>query len=238
MSTQTLTTPTRDALAPALSRTTPTVPARLLLLGGVIAGPLYLVVGLLQAFTRPGFDLTRHDLSLLANGPLGWIQAANFIVTGLLVVAGALGIRRTLQRRPGGIALPLLLGLCGLGLIGAGLFRADPAFGFPPGTPATAHAISGHGLLHIVCGGLGFLAVIAACLVTARRTAARGHRSWALWSAATGVIFFAAFAGIATDSDQSAIVLAFYGAVMVAWTWLSALSARLIADPAFIVEGR
>ncbi len=234
MATQTLTPPTRDALAPALSRTAPTVPARRLLLGGVIAGPLYLVVGLLQAFTRPGFDLTRHDLSLLATGPLGWIQTANFIVTGLLVVAGALGMRRTLQRRPGGAALPLLLGLYGLGLIGVGLFRADPAFGFPPGTPATAHAISGHGVLHIVCGGLGFLALIAACLVMARRCAARGHRGWAVCSAATGVIFFAAFAGIATGSDQSAIVLAFYGAVVVVWAWLSALSARLIADPAFI----
>jgi hypothetical membrane protein len=114
----------------------------MLLRGGVIAGPLYLVVGLLQALTRPGFDLTRQDLSLLANGPLGWIQSAHFIVTGLLVVAGALGIRRTLQRRPGGTALPLLLGLYGLGLIGAGLFRADPAFGFPPGTSSAADSAS------------------------------------------------------------------------------------------------
>ena len=27
-----------------------------------------------------GFDVT-HDLSLLANGPCGWIQSANFILT-------------------------------------------------------------------------------------------------------------------------------------------------------------
>ena len=210
------------------------LPTRTLLLGGMLAGPLYLSVGLLQALTRPGFDLTRHDLSLLANGPLGWIQTANFLVTGLLVVAGALGLRRTVQRRASGTALPLQLGLYGLGLIGAGLFRADPAFGFPPGTPATAHALSGHGLLHIICGGLGFLALIAACLVTARRCAATGHRGWALCSAATGLVFCAAFAGIATGSDQRAIVLAFYGAVVLAWTWLSTLSARLIADPGFI----
>jgi hypothetical protein len=76
--------------------------------------------------------------------------------------------------------------------------------------------------------------VIAACLVAARRTAARGDRGWALCSAATGLVFFAAFAGIATGSDQRAIVLAFYGAVVLAWTWLSALSARLLTDPAFI----
>ena len=234
MATQTLITPTRDPLALSPTRTARHLPTPTLLLAGVLAGPVYLVVGALQALTRPGFDLTRHDLSLLANGPLGWIQTANFLATGLLVLAGALGIRRTLQRRPGGIVLSLWLGLYGLGLIGAGLFRADPAFGFPPGTPATAHAISGHGLLHIICGGLGFLALIAACLVTARRCAARGHHGWAVWSAATGIVFCAAFAGIATGSDRSAIVLAFYGAVALAWTWLSALSARLRTDPAFI----
>jgi hypothetical protein len=29
---------------------------------------------------RKGFDVT-HDLSLLANGPCGWIQSASFIPT-------------------------------------------------------------------------------------------------------------------------------------------------------------
>ena len=36
-----------------------------LLICGLIAGPLYIVVGLVQAFTRPGFNIIRHDLSLL-----------------------------------------------------------------------------------------------------------------------------------------------------------------------------
>jgi hypothetical protein len=38
---------------------------------GVLAGVFYLVVGLAQALIRDGYDLTRHDLSLLANGPYG-----------------------------------------------------------------------------------------------------------------------------------------------------------------------
>ena len=62
---------------------------RALLLAGAVAGPLYLVVGLIEAFTRPGFDIRRHDLSLLANGDLGWIHMTDLIVSGLLVVAGA-----------------------------------------------------------------------------------------------------------------------------------------------------
>ena len=34
---------------------------------GVLAGPFYLAVGLMQAFVRDGFDFARHPLSLLAN---------------------------------------------------------------------------------------------------------------------------------------------------------------------------
>src|SRR5215831_7565091 len=70
---------------------------RMLLACGIVAGPLFTVVGLTQALTRPGFDITRHALSLLSNGELGWIQVCNFLLTGLLFVACAVGMR---QLRP------------------------------------------------------------------------------------------------------------------------------------------
>src|SRR5206468_3829604 len=44
---------------------------------GVLAGPFYIGVSLAQALVRDGFDLTRHEWSLLANGPGGWIQVLN-----------------------------------------------------------------------------------------------------------------------------------------------------------------
>ena len=59
MATQTLTPPTRAPLALSSAPTARRLSTRTLLLGGVLAGPLYLIVGLLQALTRPGFDLTR-----------------------------------------------------------------------------------------------------------------------------------------------------------------------------------
>jgi hypothetical protein len=59
---------------------------RRLLAGGVIAGPLFVVVAFIQAFTRPGFDLARHPLSLLSLGDLGWIQIANFVATGVVAL--------------------------------------------------------------------------------------------------------------------------------------------------------
>jgi len=125
---------------------------RSLLTGGIVAGPLYLVSGFTQAFTRPGFDITRHPFSILANGPLGFIQISTFLLCGLLVVGAAFGLRRAMREGRGRTWAPRLLGLYGLGLIGAGIFRADPSLGFPVGTPQDALTVSWHGVMHMVCG--------------------------------------------------------------------------------------
>jgi len=98
---------------------------------GVLAGPIYLVVGIAQALLRDGFVFARHPLSVLANGPGGWVQTANFVVTGLMVVATAVGFRRALGPRSG--AVSLFLGAFGASMLVAAVFRADPMDGFPVG---------------------------------------------------------------------------------------------------------
>jgi len=199
---------------------------RSLLAYGVIAGPFYVVVSLAQALTREGFDLSRHAWSLLANGGPGWIQIANFVLTGAMTVAGAVGLRRALAAdervRTGRTWAPLLLGVYGASLVGAGVFRADPAQGFPVGAPETT-AISWHGALHFAVGGAGFACLIAACFVLARRYARGGQRGLAWFSGVTGVVFFAGFAGIASGS-HGPTTLAFVAAVLVAWAWVSTVS--------------
>jgi hypothetical protein len=134
---------------------------------------------MIQAFTRDGFDLSRHPISLLSLGDLGWIQIANFVVTGALFVACSIGMRRVL--RPGRSATwaPRLVGALGIALIVAGVFTTDPGAGFPPGAPAGApEQISWHGMLHEVGFGLAFLGMIVGCLVFARRFAALKRRGW------------------------------------------------------------
>jgi hypothetical protein len=210
----------RTSAAPATKLT------RVLLTCGIVAGPLYMVVALTQAFTRQGFDLSRHAASLLSNGDLGWIQISNFFVTGLLVILGAVGMRRALHPNLGKIWGPVLIGIYGLGLIGGGIFKADPVPGFPVGTPADVPLFTTTGILHFACGGIGFLALIAACFLFARKFAVRGERGWSLYSLATGVIFFAAFYGIASGSGNPATVTGFWIAVAIAWAWLSAMAVQ------------
>ncbi|MEH1125350.1 DUF998 domain-containing protein [Micromonospora sp. CPCC 206061] len=196
---------------------------------GVLAGPLYVGVSLAQALTRDGFDLSKHAWSLLANGDLGWIQIVNFILAGLATVAAAVGLRRALGRR----LAPALIAAYGASLVGAGIFRADPAQGFPIGTPETT-PISWHGALHFVIGGVGFACLIAACFVLARHFSREGRRGLARFSMVTGVAFLAGFAGIASGS-HGPTTLAFVAAVGIVWAWLATVCVhfyRGLADAA------
>ncbi|GAA2707179.1 DUF998 domain-containing protein [Actinoplanes palleronii] len=188
---------------------------------GVLAGPFYVTVSLAQALTRDGFRLDEHAWSLLENGDLGWLQITNFVLTGLMTCAAAVGLRRALPTGHGRFWSPSLLFVYGVSLIGAGAFTADPAQGFPAGTPATT-AVSWHGMLHFAMGGIGFLGLIAACLVLGSRFAREGRTTWAWFSRTTGILFLAAFAGIASGS-HGPTTLAFVAAVLLAWAWLAAV---------------
>ncbi|MFY1688573.1 DUF998 domain-containing protein [Plantactinospora sp. WMMB782] len=200
---------------------------RILLAIGVAAGPSYVLVSLTQALTRDGFDLTRHAWSLLANGGLGWIQITNLVLTGLMVCALAAGLRRSLAPGTGARWTPRLVATYGVSMVAAGAFRADPALGFPIGTPETGTAVTWHGTLHFVAGAVGFTCLIVTCLILGRRFAAEGRRGWATFSRLTGVLFLAGFVAMASSGGAVWSNLAFTGAIVLAWGWISAIAAHL-----------
>jgi hypothetical protein len=133
--TMTRTITTSHTMESAASTATDTKGTNALLAAGIVAGPLFVGVAVVQALTRAGFDPQRHPASLLSVGELGWIQIANFVVAGLLFVACAVGMRRALRLRAGRGATwgPRLIGTFGVSLIAGGMFVADPGLGFPPG---------------------------------------------------------------------------------------------------------
>jgi hypothetical protein len=193
---------------------------------GVIAGPFYLAVGLIQAFVRDGFDLARHPLSLLANGPGGWVQTANFVVSGLMVLAAAVGFWRVL--RPGARAVSGFLGAFGASMIVAAIFPADPVDGFPTGTPeGFPTTISTPGLVHFIAGTLGFTSLGISCLFTAAAMKRRKVTSLARLSLLAGLAvllgFFGGFALAGIIPGTAGI----WFAVVVGWAWLVVMSLHL-----------
>ncbi|MFI8106501.1 DUF998 domain-containing protein [Streptomyces sp. NPDC086023] len=86
----------RTQSTPATTRTR----TRLLLTGGLAAGPLFLAAGIAQGLARDGFDFTRNAISQLALGSHGWIQTANFLLAAVLLTAAATGLHRLLRTAP------------------------------------------------------------------------------------------------------------------------------------------
>ncbi|MET7419142.1 DUF998 domain-containing protein [Dactylosporangium sp. NPDC005555] len=192
---------------------------------GAIAGFVFLGGSFAQAFTRPGFDLRRHALSALTLGDLGWLQVTTFVLTGLLALAFAVGLRRAL--RPGW-AGPALIGTYGIGMIGGGIFTPDPAFGWPSGAPAgLPEHLSTSNTLHTVFGAMAFMSLIVAGLVFARRYARQGRRAWMVHSYASSA---AAFILTALPwSEESASLRFAFGAIVIS-SWLAAVSWRTRND--------
>lgn len=197
--------------------------ARPLLRYGMLAGPFYLSVGLMQAYFRDGFDLLRHPLSLLANGPGGWVQTANFVLTGLMVLAAAVGFRRALGPKSRGVAW--FLGAFGVSMIVAAVFPADPVDGFPVGTPdGYPTSISTIGLIHFIAGTLGFVSLAVSCFFAASAMSRRNVRSFAIVSLLSGLAILLGFFG---GPLLSLGTLGIWFSVVVGWVWLAALSYHL-----------
>ena len=108
---------------------------KVLLACGIITGPLFFVVAIIQALTRPGYDMRRNAISQLSLGDLGWIQITSFLLTGLLAVASAIGVRRMLKGQKGGGWGAILMGTFGLGLVIARYLSSRPGLRLSAGLP-------------------------------------------------------------------------------------------------------
>ncbi|UKY47515.1 DUF998 domain-containing protein [Streptomyces inhibens] len=211
----------------------PSAGLRPLLICGVAGGPLFTVAYLAEGSTRAHYNAWRHPLSSLALGDHGWTQTLNFIVAGLLALAFAVGLRRALRPSGGSIWGPMFIGLWAIGLIGAGIFLADPVRGYPPGTPDRLPNPTAYGALHDLVSLAGFVALTAACFAFTRYFARSGERGWALYSAVTGFAFAVTMGLSSAAFDSAAGDLADLGgliqriALTVGWTWQVLLALHL-----------
>ncbi|MFC7616578.1 DUF998 domain-containing protein [Actinokineospora soli] len=180
---------------------------------------MFVVAGFTHAFLRPGFDMARHPISMLALGGAGWVQTLAFLLTGALVLAWAAGVRGRLPSR----WLPRALGALGVGLVAAGVFPADPAFGFPEGAPAGApESISTTGALHAAAFGVAMLGWITAAVLFTRYFATTGRRGWAVLSGIAVAVLIAPLAVMGTTP-------VLYASSALTWTWMTAVAVVLRA---------
>jgi len=94
---------------------------------------------------------------------------------------------------------------------------------------------AGDGLLSVPT----FVGLPVACFVVARRFAGWGQRGWAVYSAATGVVFAVGFV-LASMAFNQAEGLAELGGlfqritITVGWSWLTLLAVHLLTGPSEI----
>lgn len=211
---------------------TPRRSERVLLTCGVIGPPLFVAVFLIEGATRPGYRPLRHPISSLALGASGWVQSVNFLILGGSILALALGLRPALRRYGAGLWAPLLIGLVGVGLVGAGVFPTDPISGYPMGTPMVPVGTA-RGVLHAAFSTPVFTALPAACFVVAYRFAKVGRRKWAYYSVATAVVFLICIVLASIGFSQHPTFMPIGGllqrvTVIVGLAWLTALAWHLL----------
>jgi hypothetical protein len=201
-----------------------TLPTRVLLACGAVAGPVYVTVTMIEALTRDGFDLRHHRFSWLTTGDLGWIHQSNMVLVGVLTVLLAIGVRRVMWTGRGAVWGPRLLALFGVAYIIGGLLRADPVAGFPPGTTPEMVHTTWHGAVQNASRSASSLLLIATSLVFARSFAAAGRRglAWFYGTAIPAVFGALTAVGLAIGGNPAALAF-----LMTPWIWVTALAVQL-----------
>lgn len=208
---------------------------RLLIACGAIGPILFILVFLVEGATRPGYSAWHNFVSDLSLSNQGWMQIANFLLCGVLMLCFALGLRQVLRSGKGAVWGPLLLGIFGLSLLIAGFFVTDPSLGYyPPGTSSSTHTL--HGTIHGTNAPLAFGSLTIAIFVLARRFASDpAWRGWALSSLITGILFVGSFIAslVVAVLDQNGILpnspagLLERIAIIIGWGWIALLALRL-----------
>lgn len=201
------------------------------ILAGLVVGPVFVGLAIIQMALRPGFDLNVHPISALSLGQFGWVQIVNFLLAGFLSLVTAVALRQRMGGGIGGFWGPILVGTFGAGLMVSGAFPADGAFGFPAGSPIglPAHA-SWHSVVHNSAAQVSFGALIAASLVFFRRFAARREIAMATYTLTTPL---AVVAAVLAPGDVGFSLRLFIG-VTILFAWLAVTS--VVIGPAATAE--
>ncbi len=222
----------RDLIGDGQERWRTAPAARVLLSAGLIGPPLFCAVFLVEGAIHPAYSAWRDTVSLLSRGSQGWVQIANFLVFGALMIAFAFGLRARLRPGRAGTWGPALFGVFGVSLLLAGVFVSDPAGGGPivitgHGLAQTgSQATSAGGVVHNLSALVGFGSLTASTFVLARRFRVEGRHRLAGYSRVSGVWIAALFL-LATQGPGGWPGLVQRASIAVGWLWITVIAAEL-----------
>ena len=122
-----------------------------------VAPVFFVTVFTVEGWLRPGYDQASMFVSELSIGPRGWVQVANFVITGVLLLYFTRGVAIHLNWNKTARVGITLLRIIGWSLVLSGLFVTDPS--------ALFNQVSVHGLLHGLFGVLVFSLAPVSCFV-------------------------------------------------------------------------
>src|SRR5215471_18412597 len=94
---------------------------------GMVGPALFVAVFTVEGWLRPGYNPLGMYVSELSLGPRGWIQVANFVVVGVLLLVFARGVAAEFREGKASRAGPLLLAIIAFSLLVSGPLVTDPA---------------------------------------------------------------------------------------------------------------
>lgn len=186
-------------------------------LAAAAAPVCFFAVMMILGLVTPGYDWLARLASELSLGPLGWIMIANFIALGVVELALAAALGRTIGDRASGRVATAAAGLIGAAFVVAGVCVTDPA-------RLVSGAHTWHGVVHaLMAVVIFFIATPVAGLAAARRL--RHRRGFARYSALTAVgtpaLLVATFLSRSLPGLTERIVIA------VILAWLTSLALQL-----------
>ncbi|HEX9036698.1 MAG TPA: DUF998 domain-containing protein [Ktedonobacterales bacterium] len=208
-----------------------TRPASPLIAAGGLAGPFFMLLATIQVLTRPGFQPLRCQVSQLAIGDAGWVQALNFLVTGALVLAFGLGLRQALRPQR---LLPALVGCMGLGFLAATCFATVPGYGCPSGPVSVPPGVTINGPAHDLAAGAVFISFLVAGLFCARRAWRQRQYGFARYSLGSVVAMLAFLTlsslGYAQTHGLTAVSGLFeWLALLSVFAWITTVAVALVS---------
>jgi len=166
-----------------------------LILCGTVAGLFFTFSWIIQEAFRESYNSMMIPISSLAIGSLGWVQTATFLISGALIILFTYGLWKISKNEYKGVSKwgPILILICGIGLIGAGCFTTDPMNGYPEGTPIVNDNPSFSSVMHQLFSSFLFFGLPIACFIFGNYFAAKKELKWMIYSFLSGILFLAVF---------------------------------------------